>query len=234
MPYQISNIDDVVAIAAGETRSLAVKRDGTVWEWTSESPAYGNAGVAAVSPRRVMGLDGVVAVSVAYEAWMGTLVDSRTVALKGDGTVWAWHAGEGSTAPVRVGALDRIVAISAASAGDVALRDDGTVWEWDDGLIPVQVSGLDGVVAVANGTSGSGWVRRRADLGSRSSAMARFGAGRVHPDRRRCRSCCMGSKKSRGSPRPAFMCIPPEKRQSCSLSSATALFGRGARRGTAS
>jgi hypothetical protein len=153
-PYQIDRVTEIVAIAAGETRSLAVKSDGTVWEWIR--PAYDFGMVGAEELRQVRGLDGVLAVSVSYEAWLYSLFDSRTVALKTDGTVWTWNVGEMRRGLSQIADLTGIVAITAAAAGDVALKDDGTVWQWGTDLRPRQVDGLDGIVAVANGAAGFG------------------------------------------------------------------------------
>ncbi len=95
------------------------------------------------------------------------------VALKADGTVWAWgdgsqgQLGRGGTAstnvPVQVkdaagtGVLDRVVQISAGPQHVLALRSDGTVWAWgttyalgatsggtQTALLPVQVAGVGG------------------------------------------------------------------------------------------
>jgi|GEM_PF-4373017 len=96
------------------------------------------------------------------------------VALKSDGTVWAWgnnsngQLGNGSTInsniPMPVIGLDnvKIVAISAATYHTVALDSNGKVWSWgknDNGQlgsgsnissnIPVPVIGLDSVKIVA-------------------------------------------------------------------------------------
>ena len=156
-PYQIKGVTDVMAIAAGETRSLAVKRDGTLWEWTGATCTSSGLEEA---PRAIA--EGVAAVSVAYEAWMGSLVDSRTVALRKDGTVVVWHKGEwsnwrGGGEPQMLD-LTGIVAIAAGPAGDAALKEDGTVWRWDDDLKPEQVAGLSDAIAVAVDAYGPGWV----------------------------------------------------------------------------
>lgn len=99
---------------------------------------------------------------------------SSVLALKADGTVWAWgtnafgQLGQGHTrtsltpVPVRdptgAGVLDRVVKLSSSGGHALALRDDGTVWTWGWGhalgavqggdqttLLPVQVAGVGGV-----------------------------------------------------------------------------------------
>lgn len=140
-PYLIQGVTDVMSIAAGETRSLGVKSDGTVWEWST--PRAGCSFVPVRQPMQVSGLEEVVKVAVAYEAWMHTLFDSRGVALKKDGTIWAWNSGEMETAPAPIEDLAGMVDVSASPAGDVALREDGTVWQWDASLKPGQVNGLE-------------------------------------------------------------------------------------------
>ena len=65
-------LSGVIAVAAGEYQSLALKQDGTVVAWGDNS--YGQATVAG-------GLSGVIA--IASGAWHG-------LALKQDGTVVAW------------------------------------------------------------------------------------------------------------------------------------------------
>ncbi|MFP2906090.1 MopE-related protein [Pyxidicoccus sp. 3LFB2] len=89
--------------------------------------------------------------------------DSDTVALRRDGTVWAWWIDGGVT---QVQSLTEVAAVAAGSGHTVALKTDGTVWAWvshywgytDDGpqserSAPVQVQGLTGVAAIAAGES---------------------------------------------------------------------------------
>ncbi|MDQ8737988.1 fibronectin type III domain-containing protein [Paenibacillus sp. LHD-38] len=99
----------------------------------------------------------------------------HTLALKQDGTVWAWgnnvygQLGDGSTTdgytPVQVQGLESVVAITAGSEHSLALKSDGTVWAWgsnkfgqlgdgttNDRLTPDQVKGLSSVVAIAAGS----------------------------------------------------------------------------------
>jgi alpha-tubulin suppressor-like RCC1 family protein len=109
--------------------------------------------------------DGAIAISAS---------DSHTVAVKADGTVWAWGSndrgqlGDGTTADRYTGAqvsgLIDVVTVAAAEHFTLAVKADGTVWAWGantkgqlgdgtntDQNTPVQAIGLTGVVAIAAG-----------------------------------------------------------------------------------
>lgn len=110
------------------------------------------------------------------EGWIAAGT-AHTVALKSDGTVWAWGSngngqlGDGTTTdspvPVQVSGLTDVTAVAAGGTHSLALKSDGTVWAWGgnsngqlgdgttaDSPFPVQVSGLEGTVTVlaAGGT----------------------------------------------------------------------------------
>ena len=78
-PVRASGLTGVVAISAGYIHSLALKSDGTVWKWGSDS--FGNNVVANPTPVPVGGLAGMVAIAGGK---------NHSLALKSDGTIWAW------------------------------------------------------------------------------------------------------------------------------------------------
>jgi alpha-tubulin suppressor-like RCC1 family protein len=133
-----SRLSDVVAIAAGYTRSLALKSDGTVVAWGYSS--YGNYQVPD-------GLNGVVAIAAGGYALGDVDIFEHFLALRSDGTVVGWG---GASVP---DALNDVIAIAAGGFHSLALKSDGTVVAWgsnDEGQIDIP-AGLNGVVAIAAG-----------------------------------------------------------------------------------
>src|SRR5919199_510546 len=96
-PVGVSNLRGIQTLAAGECHSLALMEDGTVWAWGANS--YGQlgneaAGYGSSTPVQVSNLSGVKAIAAS---------DEHNLALKEDGTVWAWgknnygQLGDGTT-----------------------------------------------------------------------------------------------------------------------------------------
>ena len=149
-PAQQAGLAQVAQIALGISHSLALKQDGTVWAWGDNTVGELGTGtmsnVPQTSPVQVTAtnsvpLSGIVAI---------TSGSNFSVALKGDGTVWAWgYDGKGqlgdsyryytkpnSSRPVRVGSamiggpLHNVIAIASGVDHTLALKADGTVWGW--------------------------------------------------------------------------------------------------------
>ena len=159
----------VIAIEANGNSFIALKSDGSVWgidEWQigsmSDVPPPN-------IPVQVPGLDSVVAVTVGSGNYH--LGKPNHLALKSDGTLWAWgdntygQLGNGNTAPstmpVKVNISD-VVKIYSAGLTNFAIKRDGTVWAWgyNDGSLgyvgptddfkstPVQIPNLSGIVDI--------------------------------------------------------------------------------------
>jgi alpha-tubulin suppressor-like RCC1 family protein len=104
-------------------------------------------------PVQTTGLNSVIA--IAGGDWHG-------LALKSDGSVWAWgnnefyqlgnQSGKISSVPVQVSGLNNVTAVAAGYDYSLALKSDGTVWSWGwPSSVPTQASGLSGVIAIAGG-----------------------------------------------------------------------------------
>ncbi|MFC6937028.1 S8 family serine peptidase [Actinomadura yumaensis] len=146
-------------IAAGSNHTVAVKNDGTLWAWGANSTGQlGNAStVSSSTPVRVNGLTGVARTSGSIAAG-----DHHSLAVKSDGTVWAWGAnnqgqlGDGTTttraSPIRVSGLDQVTAVATRRDLSLALKGDGTVWSWGNGTsVASKVSGLSDIKSLAAG-----------------------------------------------------------------------------------
>jgi alpha-tubulin suppressor-like RCC1 family protein len=86
-PRQVIGLTNVKRITGGFQHSLALKNDGTVWTWGNNSSGQlGNGGIDSNTvyehrPTQVQGLTGIVEL---------TGGGTHTLAVKNDGTVWAW------------------------------------------------------------------------------------------------------------------------------------------------
>lgn len=170
-PIKVNALTDVVAIAAGFHHSVALKADGSIWTWGSNT--YGQLGDGSAgsrsTPVQISGIGNVVAVSSVY---------SHVLVIKSDHTVWAWgdnsygKLGDGTTTqrrvPVQITALTDVTSVKAGYSHSLALASDGTVWAWgsnssgqcgdievSSSSAPVHVPGITSVISLAAGGSHS-------------------------------------------------------------------------------
>ncbi|MCL4280867.1 MAG: T9SS type A sorting domain-containing protein [Flavobacteriales bacterium] len=162
----------ITSMALGAGYMLVLRNDGSVWGWGLNDRSQLGAGINASTTYpdsvQAVGLTQVVAITASRYYF--------SAALRADGSVWTWgdnmwgQMGNGTTdrnhVPAQVPGLSDIVAIAdQIGQGHIcAVRNDGTVWTWGynlkgqlgngtntDSNVPVQVSGLDDVVAVSCG-----------------------------------------------------------------------------------
>jgi hypothetical protein len=176
VPISVAALSGIMAVAAGGYAptgfSLAVRSDGVVFAWGANDAGQlglGNTSPGPMTPTQIPAFSGALRVAAGLQF---------AVALKKDGTVWAWGAndhgqlGKGdnfpSSSPLQVGGLTGIVAVSASDTHVLALRSDGTVWAWGNNdagqignggtinsLVPVQVAGIATAVDICASVSDS-------------------------------------------------------------------------------
>jgi alpha-tubulin suppressor-like RCC1 family protein len=144
-PQQVPGLSGMISIGGGQYHSAAVKSDGTVWVWGNNGAGELGDGTTvgtlpgSVQPTPVqnMLISGVAQIAVA---------DRVNVALKSDGTVWAWgynefgQVGNGTftTTPsclcVMVPTQTTIANVSEVRSSSglhiLARKLDGSIWAW--------------------------------------------------------------------------------------------------------
>ena len=160
-------------VCCGVEHNVALKTDGTLWAWGNNEYGQlgteGNTGYKALlkfAPLNI--IEGATKairyipcidspLQVGYDTdWSAIAVGAEhTIALKTDGTLWAWGAlwqGFDSaepvepvtkTLPTRIGADTDWSAIAANGYHNVAMKSDGTLWTWGE------ISLLGGII-IAN------------------------------------------------------------------------------------
>ena len=167
VPVQVPGLSNVVSVVAGYNDSFALQRDGTLWAWGANFHGQLGTGTFSTSPNTTpvqVHLTGVKAIA-ADDGYSG----GSTVAIRNDGTVWAWGfytvgSNVNVLPPTQVPGLEGITAVSTNSGHTLALSSDGTVWAWgtndldqlgdgtlNDAASPIKVNGLTGVTAVSTG-----------------------------------------------------------------------------------
>lgn len=166
IPLGVPRIHDAVAVAASDTLSMALDRNGMAWQWGYDgldSPDD------TTGVHRVPGLSHVTALAGGY---------LHSLALEQDGTVWAWGVGsdgelgndayEDSVGPVQVYGLAPVTAIAAGEWFSAALTADGSVWTWgidprqyvsdafsgDTSAVPVRVPGFTDIGSIVSAETG--------------------------------------------------------------------------------
>jgi alpha-tubulin suppressor-like RCC1 family protein len=173
VPNVVPGLSNIVQVSVGAGTSMALDQSGSIWTWGNND--YGQLGDGTSTnrsaPVRINGVQNIRMLPASSGA--------TSMALKRDGTVWAWGAntegqlGKGipcctSSVPVQVAGIDDVIAIAAASHM-LAVKQDGTMWAWgknsngelglgttEQSDVPRQVTGLSGVKSVAAGGASEG------------------------------------------------------------------------------
>lgn len=146
-PVQVGTLTNWYQVSCSGDSTAAVKTDGTLWGWgNNDTGQLGlSDGTSRSSPVQVGVLTNWSAVSIGGGPGPG--VDTSTVAVKTDGTLWVWGSqnrgqlglnstgGIGGTkisSPVQLGLLTNWKQATMGSLFCVATRTDGTLWGWGE------------------------------------------------------------------------------------------------------
>lgn len=74
-------MDDVIAVSAGGVHTMAIRSDGSLWAWGSNTPGLLGDGTTINRPIPIRVMDNVVSVSAGTQ---------QTMAIISDGSLWIW------------------------------------------------------------------------------------------------------------------------------------------------
>jgi alpha-tubulin suppressor-like RCC1 family protein len=125
------------AVAAGWDYTVALRADGTLWTWgNNNSGQLGNGTLMNTNRPQPIATNATWCAVTAG----GTGPGSHSLALRSDGTLWAWgdnrdgQLGIGTysrtNTPQQVGTNANWKTMAAGGRHTVALREDGTLWTW--------------------------------------------------------------------------------------------------------
>ena len=163
-PVQFGSLSNIEHVYGGRDMTLVLLDDGTVW--CAGSNALGECGTGATTskvttPIEVEGISDVVDLAGGR---------NHTLAIKNDGTVWAWgdnnsgQLGDGNDEgsreePEQVAGLTNVVDVAAGADHSIAVTANGSVYAWGSGyrgqlghggtsdrLTPTAVPGIDDAV----------------------------------------------------------------------------------------
>lgn len=155
-PVQVTGLDNIVAISANGSQSLALGADGTVWQWGRKNSVHTPSPV----PAKLEGIPAIQAIAT------GHLTAS---ALDKDGQVWITGSAVTDMNPdrqwepitVQGDAMGKAIAVATGSQKAAALLEDGTVAIWKssktyptagDLLSPTKVKHADQLTRLEGGS----------------------------------------------------------------------------------
>lgn len=156
VPTQVGTASDWNSISAGDSYSLAIKNDGTLWAWGSNSNGKlgnGSPYINSLVPIQIGTASNWQSVKAGYDF---------SLAIKNDGTLWGWgnnssgQLGNGTTAdssvPIQIGTDTDWVKVSSGIPHSMAIKSNGTLWAWGsnfpgqfgngttvDSFVPIQI-----------------------------------------------------------------------------------------------
>ncbi len=138
IPTQIGSEYDWAAVSTGSKRTVALKTDGSLWSWgNNQNGQLGDGTTDTISDVRG------VPTKIGESGWTSISAGvNHTVALKTDGSLYAWGRNEDGqlgmgaddtdsrTSPTQIGDANDWTEIFAGGYHSMALKTNGSLWAW--------------------------------------------------------------------------------------------------------
>jgi len=143
VPTQIGTDTDWIAVYLALTYVIAIKTDGTLWFWGTNSGGQNGSGLddgLVYAPMQIGSDTNWMSISVLMQG-AGGFDRAGVIGLKTDGTIWHWgknvygeNGSGGSDAvvhvPTQIGVANNWTNISGNGVCVIGLKADGTIWFW--------------------------------------------------------------------------------------------------------
>jgi alpha-tubulin suppressor-like RCC1 family protein len=133
-PIQIGTATNWKQVAGGESHSLSIKTDGTLWAWGDN--LYGQLGDNTTTDKPTP----IQEFTLSKNWKQVTAGDFFSVAIKTDGTLWAWGYGlsgrlgdntvSSRSTPRQIGTATNWKQVDSGDGHTTAVKTDGTLWTW--------------------------------------------------------------------------------------------------------
>ena len=147
-PVQIGAATDWASVAAGGLQqigsSFAIKTTGSIWAWGNNE--LGGLGIGTNTNRSSPVQIGALTNWASVAAGGGLSAATSALAVKTDGTLWAWGGDDrgqlglntavlqsGRSSPVQVGALTNWSQVAGGNYSSFAIKTNATLWSWGYG-----------------------------------------------------------------------------------------------------
>jgi alpha-tubulin suppressor-like RCC1 family protein len=137
IPTRIGRDRDWASVSTGGRNTVAIKTDGSLWAWGVNT--YGQLGDGTTTRYNTPTKIGTTT-NWAYIRTGGISGREHTVAIRTDGSLWAWgnneygQLGDGTTTnrniPTRIGTATNWISIVVSLYRTFAIRTDGSLWAW--------------------------------------------------------------------------------------------------------
>lgn len=135
VPGRIGTASDWQSVAAGDYHCLAIKTDGSLWAWGSNSDQQLGDGATNGNPRSTPFKVGT------FSDWKSVSAGAaHSMGIRADGSLWTWGAnssgqlGDGTNVkkgvPTRIGSGTDWAAVISGGTHSLALKTDGSLWTW--------------------------------------------------------------------------------------------------------